>query len=728
MSFEFNFYSFFLFLAAIPTVAICYLLIQKEGASKHFGFLMGVSAIWAIGYGMELMSSDLDMMLFWIRIEYLGIAMIPAYIIQFTLAFTGREHYIHLTNQISWFFIPFLTLILVATTPLHGLHYSSVGVDTSGPFPMLAFERGPWYWIHTVYFYLAMLWIVHELGSWYRKSDGLYKRQTMIIIVGAAIPWFVNLLYLIGYRPFPFLDLTPFAFLATGFVIAYGLMRFRLFELVPIARDKVIEGMSDGVMVLDTLDRVVDTNPMMRTLLENYTSGLIGKHPAEIAPALHVLKSHLATREDAKVLVRMGSRTLQIQSTPIFDKNKPNSISGRLMIWRDVTEQEAFEQELLRAKKKAEESDRLKTAFLANMSHEIRNPMHAILGFTDIIKDPDTTESDRLKYTDIISHSAKKLLTLLNDIIDLAKIEAGQELINLETGNLNNTLDDALMFMAQTAKKKGVELVVTETLSDKDAIATTDFTKLSQILLNLISNAIKYTDQGTVTISLTRVNKHLFFKVKDTGIGMDAKTTAIIFDRFRQADNKSTRHIGGTGLGLSISKAYAELLGGLISVDSTVGEGSTFTLRIPYNKGRGIIQTLTIGTASVQDPLPDFSEYSILLAEDEAVNVKFLQIVLKKTQANVIIAHNGIEAVNIALDQNVSLVLMDIMMPEMDGFEASKRIRKHKPDLPILGLSGHAMVEEERIIEAGITELLTKPIQGIDLIRKLETYLTKKHP
>jgi CheY-like chemotaxis protein len=202
----------------------------------------------------------------------------------------------------------------------------------------------------------------------------------------------------------------------------------------------------------------------------------------------------------------------------------------------------------------------------------------------------------------------------------------------------------------------------------------------------------------------------------------------VIFQRFRQADDKSGKHIGGTGLGLSISKAYADLLGGHISVESSKGAGSTFTLRIPYRKAIPKKPTMIDESDPKLEPIPDLSAFSILLAEDEPVNVKFLQITLKKTKANVIVARNGLEALNIALDQNVDLILMDIMMPEMDGFEASKRIRKQKPTLPILGLSGHAMVEEDKIADAGITELLTKPIQGLDLIRKLDAYLTKTRP
>lgn len=729
MSLDFNIFSFLLFLAALPTGAICYILIQKEGASKHFGFMMGVTTIWAVAYGLELMSHTLEMMLFWIRIEYLGIALIPAYLIQFTLAFTGRESVIHTRNQISWFLVPVVTLAMVATTPGHAYHYATAAVDASGPFPMLSFTAGPWYWIHTAYFYSIMVWTLHELVRRYRRTEGLYKRQTLIIIIGALLPWIVNGMYLSGFRPFGKLDLTPFAFLATGLVISYGLLRFRLFELLPIARDKLIEGMSDGVMVLDVLGRIVDANPMMRRLLQPLADQLIGKTPAELFPESGALPDLISQVDDRRIVLRIGQgeleRSLQVQMTPLTDSSKGHARSGTLLVWRDVTEQERFEQELLEAKRKAEESDRLKTAFLANVSHEIRNPMHAIMGFAQIIREPDTTEEDRNRYAEIISQSSKRLLDLINDIIDLSKLEAGQNQAVMVRSDIRSVIDEVGQLLGPTAAHKGLAFMVDSELQAGDEVVVTDHAKVRQILINLVSNAIRFTDEGKVGIRLRRVSAHLYITVSDTGVGIERSQQAAIFERFRQADDRSPRHIGGTGLGLAISRAYANLIGAELSVESTKGRGSQFTLRIPFTQ-TGHMTIPEPPRSSADTGYPDLSGHRILLAEDEPMNVKYLAVVFRKAKAELLVATNGKEAVDLALGNDVSAVVMDIRMPEMDGFEASTRIRAVKPDLPIIGLSGHAMVEEDKVTAAGINEMMTKPVQGLDVLARILAHIAPR--
>lgn len=726
MSLDFNIFSFLLFLAALPTGAICYILIQKEGASKQFGFMMGVTTIWAVAYGLELMSHELEMMLFWIRIEYLGISLIPAYLIQFTLAFTGREALIHTRNQISWFLVPVLTLAMVATTPGHAYHYASVAIDMGGPFPMLSFSPGPWYWIHTTYFYTIMVWTLVELVRRYRSTEGLYRRQALIIIIGALLPWFVNGLYLSGFRPFGRLDLTPFAFLATGLVISYGLLRFKLFELLPIARDKLIEGMSDGVMVLDVLGRIVDANPMMRRLLEQVDGTLIGKTPADLFRERPEIGRFITQSEERRITVTLGPddrlRSLQVQMTPLTDSGKGNVRSGTLLVWRDVTEQERFERELLEAKRKTEESDRLKTAFLANVSHEIRNPMHAIMGFAQIIRETGTSDEERDRYAEIISQSSKRLLDLINDIIDLSKLEAGQNKAVMVPGDIRAVADEVAQLLGPTAVHKGLAFQVESELEPGDEILVTDHAKVRQILINLVSNAIRFTDEGRVGIRIRKVSGHVFLTVSDTGVGIERSQHKAIFERFRQADDRSPRHIGGTGLGLAISRAYANLIGAELSVDSSKGQGSQFTLRLPFTQ-TGRIPMPEPARSDTDTRYPDLSGHRILLAEDEPMNVKYLDVVFRKANADLLVATTGAEAVELALSNEVSVVLMDIRMPEMDGFEASARIRAVKPDLLIIGLSGHAMVEEDKVSAAGMNEMMTKPVQGLEILARIQAYL-----
>lgn len=725
MSLDFNPFSFILFLAALPTGIITAILVKRPGAPRQFSYVMAVTAIWAFAYGLELMSHTLDMMLFWVKVEYVGVALIPGLLIQFTLAFTGREALIRPKNQWMWYVVPAITLAMVLTTPMHALHYVNPSVNQSGPFPLLQFEAGPWYWIHTAYFYGAMIWSLRELVRRYLSTAGLYKQQALMIILGSILPWFVNLMYLLDFRPFGSLDLTPFAFLATGSVIAYGLLKFRLFELLPIARDKLVEGMTDGVMVLDVLGQVVDANPMMRKILNVPMEDLIGRNPADFLPDSDSLTRLIGQNEESRTVLTLGTADnpiyLQIQMTPIIDRERNNDRNGTLLVWRDVTDQERFERELLIAKSKAVESDRLKTAFLANVSHEIRNPMHAIMGFAEILRDPDTSPADRIRYSEIISQSSKRLLNLLNDIIDLSKLEAGHDQPTFHAANILDVVGEVVTLFGPESQRKSIPIIVESELQPEEHVVETDHQKLRQILTNLLSNALRFTDEGSVTVRIRRVSKFLYLSVKDTGVGIDPKFHSVIFERFRQADDRSPRHVGGTGLGLALSKAYATLIGGQLMVDSDKGAGSTFTLRIPY--AAGSLAPVAEAASGSKPDLPDLSGHRILLAEDEPMNVKYLSVILRKAKAEVITASNGREAVTIASSQDLSLVIMDIMMPEMDGFDASRRIRDLKPDLPIVGLSGHAMIEEDKVLKAGITHMMTKPVQGAEILKRIGVLL-----
>jgi len=269
LSLQFNIYSFFLILAAVTVASISVLLIRKEAkASKIFGILLAVVGIWAFGYGVELMHDTLPDMLFWIKVEYIGVGLIPALWFLFCVSYSGHDAWLTPGKIVAVSVLPVTTVLMVWTNEFHFLHYASVAVDsTSGPFPLLDFEEGPWYWIHTLYFYVLLLWGTYLLLQNYRNADQLFRSQTLTVLLGALIPWVVNLLYLLGYKPYSHLDLTPFVFSITGTVIAYGLLQFRLFDIIPVARDRLVENLPDGVLVIDDDDRVVYCNKALVSLL-----------------------------------------------------------------------------------------------------------------------------------------------------------------------------------------------------------------------------------------------------------------------------------------------------------------------------------------------------------------------------------------------------------------------------------------------------------------------------
>jgi len=275
------------------------------------------------------------------------------------------------------------------------------------------------------------------------------------------------------------------------------------------------------------------------------------------------------------------NRYLEIRAIPRFDSN--NQRVGLIHVVRDITERKQAEQELIKAKEKAEESDRLKTAFLANMNHEIRTPLNGILGFAEILKQPNLTKEELNESISVIEKGGKRMLNIINDLIDISKIEAGLIEVKLSKSNVNEQIEYIYNSFKSEAEQKGIKIFLKNSLPTKDATIKEDSEKVYAILTNLVKNAIKFTNKGYIEIGYEKKGKYLEFYVKDTGTGIRPEQKEFIFERFRQGSESITRNYEGAGLGLSISKAYVEMLGGKIWVESEEGKGSVFYFTIPYN-------------------------------------------------------------------------------------------------------------------------------------------------
>jgi signal transduction histidine kinase len=367
--------------------------------------------------------------------------------------------------------------------------------------------------------------------------------------------------------------------------------------------------------------------------------------------------------------------------------------------------------ELLLAKEKAEESDKLKTAFLANMSHEIRTPMNGILGFSQLLKEPDLSVQEKSKYIDTIDNSTHQLLSIITDILNISKIEAGEETTYSLFFNLRELLDEIKSFFLPLAKQKNLKLSLVNNLSPGIVNIKSDPFKLRQILDNLIGNAIKFTPKGKVEIAVTSKKDKLIFSIKDTGIGIDSSMHKVIFDRFRQVELTHSRKYGGTGLGLSLAKSYIEMLAGTIQLDSSLGKGSVFSFEVPLC----IINEPILEKKSEKSKISFLNKWgdkTLLLAEDEEDNASFIQTALIPSGINIITVINGFEAVEICRkNKDISLVLMDIKMPEMDGLEATRIIRSFNKEIPIIATTAYALSSDaEKCLEAGCNDYIPKPV------------------
>jgi PAS domain S-box-containing protein len=426
-----------------------------------------------------------------------------------------------------------------------------------------------------------------------------------------------------------------------------------------------------------------------------------------------------------------------VRGAPVYDKD------GKVLKWfgtcTDIDEMKLTEAELLAAKEHAQESDRLKSAFLANMSHEIRTPMNGILGFAGLLKEQKLTGEQQKEYIKIIEKSGARMLNIINDIVDISKIESGQMKISLSETNVNEQMEFIYLFFKTELDQKGIKLSLKNSLPKSQSLITTDREKLYSILINLVKNAIKYTSEGSIEfgyVSSLRqtpgaadsladepVEAVLEFYVKDTGIGIPKDRQEAIFERFIQADIIDKHARQGAGLGLSISKAYIEMLGGRIWVESQEGKGSTFYFTLPFRIDQKV-KTEYENETLLLDEKSQTNNLKILIVEDDETSSELISIKVRKLTKEIIRVRTGTEAVQACSDNpDIDLVLMDIGMPDLDGYEATRQIRKFNPQVVIIAQTAYALSgDREKAIEAGCNDYISKPIQQDLLLALLKRY------
>lgn len=420
----------------------------------------------------------------------------------------------------------------------------------------------------------------------------------------------------------------------------------------------------------------------------------------------YMTKNHMKKLKKAELLTQQKSEELEQQNN----------------LYRKLNE------ELSIAKEKAEESDRLKTAFLQNMSHEIRTPMNAIMGFSDLISEYYDNKPKLEAFSQIISQRSKDLLAIINDILDIAKIESGQLPVHYEICDLNALFSELLIFFNENKKHKNKEtiaLIIKKIPDIAQSLVITDKIKLKQILINLIGNAFKFTEEGQIVVGC-EINKdnRLEFLVSDTGIGIPMDKQTMIFERFTQVNNDKNKLHSGTGLGLSIVKGLLNLLDGEIWLESEPRKGTTFHFTISYQKASTGAQK-----TKEQDviEMESFKNRNLLLVEDDFYNAEYLKEILNSAGFNITHTAYGKDAVALSLSNTFDIVLMDIGLPDIDGYKATQQIKQIKHDLTIIAQTAYATPNDrEKSLEAGCDDFISKPIQRDMLMALLNKHLTKK--
>ena len=486
------------------------------------------------------------------------------------------------------------------------------------------------------------------------------------------------------------------------------------------------ETLTDCVYMIDSKGIFTYLSPAFERITGYDVSMFLGKHFSEgIAPQYRQVVTEVI--EKSKFL-----KSSQVYEVEVISKERgyiPTEISGnsllsekgeflgRIGIFRDITELTRNRQELIIAKEQAIESDKLKTAFLQNMSHEIRTPLNSILGFSDLLKESDNLV-DVHQYSTIISNSGRNLLRLINNILDISKIESGSVELNMETFSLNHLLLNIENMIKLNAKEKGIELKMDFALEDEESYIVSDKGKINQILINLINNAIKFTEEGSVTCKYKCIDNMLQFSVSDTGKGIDNAHQEYIFQRFFQSKYKHSIE-EGTGLGLAITKGLVVLLGGDISLKSEIDKGSCFTFSIPLNKTNVALKQKLAKKEELSA-----SKLNILIAEDDDNSFLYLEAILRNFNTKIHRVDGGYKAVEFMENNLVDIILMDINMNGMNGLEATKIIKEINPEIPIIIQSAYAFSNERQdALDAGCDAFISKPITKKDLINQINILL-----
>lgn len=495
----------------------------------------------------------------------------------------------------------------------------------------------------------------------------------------------------------------------------------------------LIENAPDGVTIVDIDGKYIYASPnAMRHFGYsdddlNELTGAMLTHPDDLEVVYKAIEEALQKpggKSNAEYRFKTKSGEYRWIESTFSNLLDFEPVQGIVINFTDITESKKMIAEIISAKEKAEEADRLKSAFLANMSHEIRTPMNGIIGFTTLLAEPGLNDDEKLQYISIIQKSGQRMLNTVNDLIDISKIETGQAVVVKSVTNIKDQLANLFSFFVPEAKEKGLEFILNDRIQSEFAMIETDVAKMDSILTNLIKNAIKYTDKGTITIE-SKIDNNLFnFSVSDTGIGIPTNRQTAVFNRFEQADIADTRALQGSGLGLTITKAYVEMLGGKIRLESTEGIGTTFYVSIP------VLQNVTNQHENhipvKKEPI-ESRKLKIVIAEDDEAGFYYLAAILNAVDSEIIHCNDGNEVVTFCRNNpDTDLILMDIRMPGIDGYEATKEIRKFNQKVVIIAQTAFALSgDKEKAISAGCNDYLSKPIKKADLFSAIKKNLEK---
>jgi len=537
--------------------------------------LMVAASLWALCDAIESSAPEMSTKILVSKISHIGIQAVAALFLIFVLRYTRRDEWLTRGRLAALWIMPAITVLVVFTNEWHHLIWQSVEIIILPTGPDTFFVHGLFFWLATAYDYLLLVVGTVLLLETLRYERDVYRKQSAILIAAVTVPWLGNILYLSSYNPLPGLDWTSLAFVITGVLVAYAIFVLRLFDLVPVARNALIERMSDALLVTDSHNRVVDANPAARKLLAEQGE-LVGKSLGLTLgqDAAALLTGGLQETHGVITLQNHGPHGLDALCTPLLDER--GRLNGRLIVLRDITERLHMEQELRRS----EEHYR---SFLAMVSHELRTPLTGILGMAEAMQANvyGPLNDRQVRSLHVIEQSGRHLAAVINDMLDLSRIQAGT--LELHPGVCNAGELGAASIAAIQEESQRKQQEVDFVVDEPDLRVRVDVRRFEQVLVNLLSNAVKFTPPGgKLGLQIGLSDTVVAFCVWDYGIGIEPDVQAQLFRPFVQGDERLARTYGGAGLGLALVQRLVDLQGGSVRVDSKPGQGSRFTVCVPH--------------------------------------------------------------------------------------------------------------------------------------------------
>ena len=558
--------------AAMALLLALYMWRRRDatGAKAVAALMLAVFA-WSLGYAFELGESGLGVKVLWAKFEYLGIATIPAAWLVFALQYAGREKWVTRRNLMLLAVLPLVTLVLVFTNEAHGLIWSRTAVDGSGVFLIL--DHGPFFWVYWIYSYVLLVLGTYFLISFLLRAPGLYRRQTWALLLGACAPWVGNGMYVMGINPLPGVDLTPFAFLFTGAALSLGLFRLKLLDIIPVARDAVIEGMNDGVIVVDSRGRIVDLNPAARRVPRLSAAEAVGKPLSEVEPGIGALLEGLDAEETQKEItlaVEQQRRDYEVAISTL--RNRRGDLTGRLMVLRDVTERKKTERALIHQQAELERANAEVEHFAYLIAHDLRAPLRGINGFSHILLEDyaDAFDEEGKDYLDRIGTAARHMGRMIDELLDFSRITRME--LRREPVDLSALADNVVSELKQSQPGRQVEFIISGDLE-----AEGDRRLLKVALANLLENAWKFTSknpESKIEFGVDATGAEPVYFVRDNGAGFDMAYADKLFVAFQRLH--SNDEFEGVGIGLAAVSRIIERHGGRVWAESEMGKGATF--------------------------------------------------------------------------------------------------------------------------------------------------------